>query len=288
MVTIALGRLFRLSLKVFEPPPIHGSTHEVKRGPTAPEAIGFYLLTETIQERREGRVRLNGNTASSIRQKKEPLWRTIIKIASFLITFVGFLICGVVTALLATDSKALSSNSDCGVYVLASNSSQSQDSLDSFAFQAQLDSAQLAQSCYHTTSQADGCNFFTQQKIPYTTSDGPCPFAEGMCHENMSSASQFSTGPTDATALGIHAPRTFQFQRNTTCVPLNDNKTYISTTEKDGIFTHTYYYGSKNDIPFTWQAKTYDSNLDLQGHYLLEYVVCIYFRCNTKINDFHS
>jgi len=257
---------------------VHDGANGVERAPTTPEGIATQRVLEIIQDRREGSIRLDDdddNMAPNVRRNKQPLSRTIVKIIFLVVTYAGFLALGVVTAYLATDSKALSTNSGCGLYVPASNSSQSQHSLGPFAFQAQLDSAQLVESCYRTTSGADGCNFFVQQSIPYTSSDGPCPFVDGLCHENMSSASYFSTGPTDAAMVGINAPQTFQFQSNTTCVPLNGNETYISTSEKDGFYTHTYNYGSRNGFPFTWQMKTRDSNLEWQPHYLVEYYVPI-------------
>ena len=285
MVTIALARVFRLLLKAREPTAVHGGANGERRARTAPEAIAFHLLSDIIQERREGRLRLDDDTTSNVRPNGKPVLRKVIKIILLVMTYAGFLACGVVTAYLATDSKAISTNSGCGIYIPASNSSQSQHALGPFAFQAQLDSAQLVESCYHTTSGASGCDFFVQQSIPYTPSDGPCPFTDGMCHENMSSAAQFSTGPVDASTVGIHAPHTFQFQRNTTCVPLNGNETYISTSEKDGIYTHTYNYGSRNGFPFTWQTKTHDSNLEWQPHYLVEYVVHLPSGCGTRADE---
>ena len=260
----------------------------MRRAPTAPEARAFHLLSEIIQEIGEGSHRLDDGTAPDIQLNREPLSPRVAKIIFFLITYAGFLACGVATAYLATDSKALSTNLACGLYVPASNSSQSQGALGPFAFQAQLDSAQLAKSCYHTTSGANGCNFFVQKSISYTPSDGPCPFVDGMCHENMSSALQLSTGPTDAAMVGIHAPETFQFQRNTTCAPLNGNETYISTSKNDGIYTHTYNYGSSNGFPFTWQKKTRDSNLEWQARYLVEYVVHIPSGRRVRADDIHS
>ena len=283
-MTIALARLFRLLLKVREPAAVHG----VRKDPTAPETIAFHLLSETvdeiIQRRKEGRIQLN--TPNVLRNRK-PLLRPIMEIILLITTYAGFLACGVVTAYLATDSKALSTNSKCGLYVPSSNLSQSQDVLGPFAFQAQLDSAKLAESCYDTESGANDCNFFVQQSIPYTPSDDPCPFVDGMCHENMSSASQFSTGPIDAATVGINAPRTWQFQRNTTCVPLNRNETYITTSEKDGIYTHTYNYGSSNGLPFTWQTKTQGSNLEWQAHYLVRCVSLQPSGHETRVDNIH-
>ena len=263
-------------------------TDGIRRAPTTPEARAFHLLSEIIQEIGEGNVRLDDGTARNIQLNRKPLSPRVAKIVFFLITYAGFLACGVVTAYLATDSKALSTNLGCGLYVPASSSSQSQGALGPFAFQAQLDSAQLAKSCYHATSGANGCHFFVQKSISYTPSDGLCPFVDGMCHENMSSASQFSTGPTDAATVGIHAPKTFQFQRNTTCAPLNGNETYISTSEKNGIYTHTYNYSSTNGFPFTWQTKTRDSNLEWQPRYFVEYVVPTPTGRRIRADDIHS
>ena len=263
-------------------------TDGIRRAPTTAEARAFHLLSEIIQEIGEGNVRLDDGTARNVQLNRKPLSPRVAKIVFFLITYAGFLACGVVTAYLATDSKALSTNLGCRLYVPASNSSQSQGALGSFAFQAQLDSAQLAKSCYHTTSGANGCNFFVQKSISYAPSDSPCPFVDGMCHKNMSSASQFSAGPTDAATVGIHAPKTFQFQRNTTYAPLNGNETYISTSEKDGIYTHTYNYGSTNGFPFTWQIKTRDSNLEWQPRYLVECVVAIPSGRRIRADDINS
>ncbi len=269
MVTIALARGFRLLLKARDSTNVLGGVREGERARTAPEAIAFHKLSEMIQSWREGRIQLDGPNGP---QNRPPVARTVLLAVLLIATFAGFLTCGVVTAYLATDSKALSSSSRCGLYVPAPNGSQVEHAMGPFAFQAQLDSSQLAENCYDKASGADGCNFFVQQSIPYTHSDAACPFPDGMCHENMSSASHFSTGPIDAAAVGVHAPQTFEFQRNTTCVPLNGNETYISTTGTNGTYTHTYNYGSSNGLPFTWQTTTHDSNLEWQPYYLVKYI----------------
>lgn len=198
----------------------------MRRAPTAPLTMAFHILSEAIQEGNEGRLRLGNDTAPHARQNRKPLLPVVVKITTLLlIPYAGFLACGIITAYLTTDSKALSTNMGCGLYVPASNSLQSQNALvGPFVFQGQLDSVQLAESCYHTTSRANGCSFFVQQSTPYTSSDGPCPFVDVMCPENVSSTARFSTGPTDAATVGIHAPQTLQLQRYTTCVPLNGNR----------------------------------------------------------------
>lgn len=248
-MTIAPARRFRLLLQA------RGSAN-VRRGFDGGRRA--HELSEMIQARREGRSRL-GNPNDP--QNRTHVARTVLVVVLLVATFAAFLTCGVVTAYLATDSKALSSDSRCGLYVPASNGSQIGNEMGPFAFQAQLDSAQLAETCYKKASGADGCKYFVQQSIPYTPSDVPCPFPDGMCHENMPSASYFSTGPIDAAAVGVHAPRTFEFERNTTCVPLNGNGTYISTTGENGTYTHTYSYGFSNGLPFIRQTMTHDSNL---------------------------
>lgn len=200
-MTVALARVFRLLLKGRERSnAVHHGENGVRKAPTSPEAKARYVLLDNVQDikhRREGRARQ--------RHTRNP-WRTFVKFLLLLATYAGSLACGVFTAYLATDSKALLINPNCGLYVPASHSSQSQGALSTFAFQAQLESAQLAEPCYHATSGADGCNFFVQESIPYTSSAVPCPSIYGMCHEGTLPAIQFSTGSIDVATIGVNAP----------------------------------------------------------------------------------
>lgn len=241
----------------------------------APEGFAVLALMDLLKIWKEGRIQLPpddpmvANRANILRNRAF-VRSKLFEFGLMGLTYAGFLISGVLTAYLATDSIALSNNPDCGVYS-NDNFSEVSAAMSPFAFQAQVDSAQLAENCFNKPHRVDGCNYFVQQSIPYKRKNTTCPFAESVCH-NTSSAIYFSTGAVDAATIGVHTSRTFQFQRETTCAPLNNNDSFISVTLEDGVYTIQYRYGSWLGGPYTMQTKTWESNLDWQAHYLVESV----------------
>ncbi len=166
-----------------------------------------------------------------------------LKILVLAVSLVGILACGTLTARLATDSAALSAHPDCGIYENPVNASY-QAGLRLVRFDAEYESAQLAEKCYDAGEGADGCGFFSQRSIPYSTTDAPCPFRDQtMCIDGGSRIVRFSTGPVDARAVGINTPLTMQFSRDTTCSPIVVNETFVEAKNLNGSLVYYYYYG---------------------------------------------
>ena len=197
----------------------------------------------------------------------------------YLLAYLGVLACGVLTAQLATDSTAISASPDCGLY-LPDSSLDAETAIRisrPYEFDAQLESAALAQSCYKTPAATDNCNFFTHRSIDFSVQrNAPCPFEDGLCHGGPKSAISFSTGPINARVIGINAPKTYEFRRNSNCSPLNMNETFIRQSKDDGGRVHHYYYGSATPLagPETdWCYRTRDAAYmpDAPG-YLVKYV----------------
>ena len=234
LVTLAAARLFRLVYHVFAirtRRPIHG-------GHTAPERLLWnYILehrADLPSDLRLGDVEIN-------RLKK---WKTPIVLLLLVGAFLAILSVGVMTANIVTGSSALSRHPDCGIYEdgqhVASNRSANvswvEAGFSQYRFDAEIESATYAQRCYHPRRDADGCDFFLQQSIPYTTAETPCPFLDpSMCDlPGKKGAIYFSTGAVDSRILGLNAPRTLQFRRNATCSPVVVNGTFcLRSTERE-------------------------------------------------------
>jgi hypothetical protein len=194
----------------------------------------------------------------------------------YLLAYLGVLACGVLTAQLATNSTAISASPDCGLY-LPDNNLDAETAVRigrPYEFDAEVESAALSQSCYKTPAATDDCNFFTHRSINFSVNrNAPCPFESSMCHGGIIS---FSTGSINARVIGINAPKTYEFRRNSTCSPLNMNETFIRPSrDEDGRIYH-YHYGSTSGsagLETDWSYQTRDSAYmpDAPG-YLVKYV----------------
>lgn len=264
IVTVALGRLFLLLLLIRR----RRTAQPDMDAPTEPATLAFHHLATAMDEGSQRQIQLQGNGPATARWYTQEFWKAILKVGLLVGTYIGFIICAICTAYLASDSKALSSDGKCGIYIPSANSTPAQDLQGPYAFHAQLDSAQLVVECYHAPPGADGCNFFVEERIQHKNKSVPCPFPGGMCHGDT--AFQFTTGAVGAAALGIHTSCSFESMRETACAPLNGNSTFILASEEDGVSTQTYHYGPRGGNSFTWQNQVYTSNLDLQAHYLVE------------------
>ena len=54
-----------------------------------------------------------------------------------------------------------------------------------------------------------------------------------MCYGNGTVPIEFATGPASGSAIGINAPEVLEFNRITTCSPLNINDSYIELPENN-------------------------------------------------------
>ena len=242
------------------------------------ESIGWHTLLdsilELIQHFRSGSIQLSGADQLNTWLPRR-VGSRLLKASLYLGTYVSNLICGILTANLATDSTALSASPDCGYYLPSSATGLENASLISqpYEFKAQLDSADWARNCYHADHGTDGCNFFLQRSISYTVEhNAACPFPDYMCHGGASSALAFSTGAVDAREIGINAPKTWEFERNTTCSPLNMNETFIQLSRNGSELTFKYCYGAGDGFgDHTWETKSYDTDLGQSPSYIIGY-----------------
>jgi hypothetical protein len=191
----------------------------------------------------------------------------ICLVFSAFVLFAGILALGAISNILQGDSRVLTTSAACGVYVQESSNDYAMTTL--FETKAQRDAQQYARLCYGGRKLDYGCDQFSHQAISYqTTTDDDCPWGGGMCHLGAKGAITFRTGPTPALALGINAKHTLQFERSTTCAPVNMNATYIThqkmTDNGCTADTFSYHYGWSNLIGkdnVSWHSIIYESSL---------------------------
>lgn len=97
-----------------------------------------------------------------------------------------------------------------------------------------------------------------------------------MCRLGPQGAITFTTGPTPASALGINAKPSLQFERSTTCAPVNMNETYMThrVWKLDNCTTHTfrYHYGWSIIVDqgsTTFDVSTYGNSREFWPSYIL-------------------
>jgi hypothetical protein len=175
LVTIALSRLVRISFLVQEL--ISGTS----RNPDPLESLAWDELLHGIKELFTGSIRLP-HAAVAVGHKRQAL-RHISWGLCLLLTFAGFLVCGAVTSVLATDSSALSEHPDCGLYLpKIRRASVSLNITKPYETKTQTESANLANLCFNGDDYTGGCNFFIQKSIPITIENTTCPFPEHLCY----------------------------------------------------------------------------------------------------------
>lgn len=224
---------------------------------TAVEGKGWLMILEALQDAFfTGSIQIRrqrGYYRSNVLRLLPQLFVGI----SYMVLFVAFQVCGVVTALLATTSSAISAHPDCGTYIADSkNPEEIRNIAAPYYFAMQSASASWARDCYNVQGTPDGCSFFLNQSISYSIENSSCPFAPELCFGGTTSPVRFSTGPISGRIIGINAPKTFDFNRTTVCSPLNMNETFVSLVERKGIkSTFEYYYGSTE----TWRRASWQS-----------------------------
>ena len=182
-------------------------------------------------------------------RKRRASWKLLIKVMVLAGSYIGIVSCSALTARLATDSKALANHATCGIYRAPANWTGLEGSrlID---FNTELQSAALAESCFHASEGADGCNSFIQQSIPYSISHPACPFRDaGMCYNGGSHVVRFSTGHVDSRAFGLNLPETLQFWRETTCSLLTIKSTFVYARIWKGSPIYYYSYGYSKSYP---------------------------------------
>lgn len=190
-----------------------------------------------------------------------------------LASFAARAVVGVLSAFVATDTTALWYSTECGPYVFDSIGAGDDIAAraDVYDREKETRAGAYAKYCYHnltTSTRPLHCNFFSTQKIPFTTAyDYRCPFPRQDICARGAQAVTFDTGLVDAAVTGINDPYGYKFRRTTTCVPLSTEAPYVRNETADGIPEFSYLYGERigrKDTfhsvgdPFNWLAPTYD------------------------------
>ncbi|KAI9852075.1 MAG: hypothetical protein M1838_001872 [Thelocarpon superellum] len=282
LVVVALTRLFRIGFRIRDlaatyrarqalenppeesldgPPPESPSTPSFQDSfetvKTGPDSHGSENLLESLSliERRFGfrlftsGPSLLGGTAPMETPTGWQISKSVLATLVYFGAYIVVILLGVFTARVKTNNTALSSDPKCGVYY------NPLPTAALYYHQAELESAHLAQDCYGEEEGADGCNLFVSQSIDYQTYNASCPFAPDLCLEDAGPAVQYSTGPVSGAKLGINAPQVLEFERNTTCSPLNMNESYVTLVRNGNTKTYQYNYGT---VPL-YHNHTWDS-----------------------------
>lgn len=97
------------------------------------------------------------------------------------------------------------------------------------------------QICYSRRPPVISCRDVLTPNLPYISRDGTrCPFPEStMCKLGESSAFTLDTGYLSSKVLGVNARTNFEFRRLTVCAPVNDNETFLSSTNPSDRQIHS-------------------------------------------------
>lgn len=250
LITIALAQLWILVQSIWYAKDRVRNTSQPGAQTSSPRArqprslwdVIIELLREAIHEMSPP-VQLAG---APPRARWRIIFAKVLLVFFAFVIFTGILALGAFANALQGDSKVLTTSSLCGVYTKAVP--QDYNSGTDFNTKATNDAAQYARLCYAGRNLDYGCDQFPYQAIKYgTVSNDSCPWTGGMCELGAHGAITFSTGPTPASALGINAKESLQFERTTTCAPVTMNATFITMRERsdDGCFMDSidYNYG---------------------------------------------
>ena len=225
-----------------------------------PASVGWHGLLDFVTESRYGAIRLGEDNENSHGQRSKQRLVSLLKVLLSFSFYVAIVVCALLTSFLATDNVALSAVPDCGVYMpKTTNWADQWSNALPYETALQEDSAHLAKRCYNATRSIDGCDLLMSPAIKYEIQhNASCPFTEdSMCYYGAQGAISFSTGEVDARALGINAPRTFTFRRNTACSPLNMSSSYIRELKYSNSFEYTYGSSPQNSGLYrdnTWKT----------------------------------
>lgn len=227
-------RLYRLILHLYDL-----AAGSLPRQHRTPEAMLWHQFLVWLRHRYGDYITLPTNI-----QQRAPLLE-VFRIVTLGFSYFGILSCSTLTSKLATDGRALSRNTDCGFYDFGSNPD------DVYQYNAEADSASLAERCLHTNSGADGCNYFVQQDLPYHEVNATCPFDDiHMCIGDGSFSVGYTTEPIDMRTLGLNSPIKIEILRDTICSPIINWSPWVAydilspnSTVNASLFT-VYEYGS--------------------------------------------
>ena len=156
----------------------------------------------------------------------------------------------VLSANIITDSAVLSSHPDCGVWEKDASISTPSSHIG-HDYLEEVEAAEYAKKCYHSTRGTDGCNtFFTQKNSYYAYHDTQCPFEDSLCLDGRLSAYKMYTSLVSSKDLGINVEIGYTFRRSTTCSPIK-RRASLSEDRK----TYVYDYGPSTEFGnFSWAS----------------------------------
>ena len=193
------------------------------------------------------------------KQTRSPNILVVVLLTIFFGLFVTSVVASTFSAKIASDRVGLASSQHCGIWQFDDKAGdEAADRDDLYNYQKEARASQYARTCYNAPNPDDpfSCRIFYNQSIEFDTkTDQPCPFASSeLCSGGLYSAVSFDTGLIDASVIGINAPVTHKFRRTTSCSPLNMSKPYIVSSEGTNNTDYHYYYGSKDDIEYTFNT----------------------------------
>ena len=193
------------------------------------------------------------------KQTRSPDILVVVVLTIFFGLFIGYVVASTFSAKIASDRAGLASSQYCGIWQFDDKAGdEAADRDDLYNYQKEARASQYARTCYNAPNPDDPftCRIFYNQSIEFDTkTDQPCPFASSeLCSGGLYSAVSFDTGLIDASVIGINAPVTHKFRRTTSCSPLNMSKPYIVSSEGTNNTDYHYYYGSKDDIEYTFNT----------------------------------
>ena len=193
------------------------------------------------------------------KQTESPAIVLVVIFTIFFGIFVAQLVAAMFSAKMASDRAALVSSQRCGIWQFDDKAGQeAADRDDLHNYQKESRASQYARTCYNAPHPDDpfSCRTFYNQSIKFSTkTDQLCPFASSeLCSGGLYSAVAFDTGLIDASVIGINAAETHKFRRTTICSPLNMSEPYIVSSESMNNTDYHYYYGTKDDIEYTFNT----------------------------------
>ena len=176
--------------------------------------------------------------------------------------------------LVVNGDLAISQAPGCGIYKPPLGGPMIVNASRNIDQETEIDANQYAANCFDADNGADGCNFYSKQKIAiHEHHDQPCPFGADICPEDGTKGYSLETVIFSASDLGINAAETYSIKRTATCIPLNANKTFISEGHVDGVQMNKYFYGNYSDASghydYTWNTPVDNSSSQYTGYNVL-------------------
>jgi hypothetical protein len=167
--------------------------------------------------------------------------------------YVGGILIGIFSALVANDSTAVSDHPGCGIFY--ANDSMGPlpnphcSMWQKYYYDLESESGEYAKRCYVGTDKADNCNYFYEPSIQFTlNSNDTCRFKSEfgpLCLGGPLGAFTLSTGHVRPESIGINTKLKFTFVRQATCSPLIMDDRFVKPFIDDhGLLNFRYFYGN--------------------------------------------